>query len=362
MADCMSSKIQKTGTTMQDAKKYTAIIIGIIAVIVITVLIIWLKPNEAEKTAPTNNTQPTDNTSINSNSNALSATPQPAGTYSSTSQQDTQINCQLKMDASNRLIVNAQTKDCFEYFITQYGEKSLEQLKGDFITYAKASYKDPLLSQLLDLWSRYLQYREQLGTVEKPNLNPEDPKYYRQIFSATQNLKKRFFSDYEIEGLFGEETTYDNYTLDRMDILADKTLTEQQKAEKLSQLFNTLPQEWQENLKQLNQLEDLRKLTSEIKARGGSSEEIRQMRLNLVGAEATQRLEKLDVQRNEWKNRVTDYLDQRDTIKQSSMSDAAKQEAINALRNKQFHTQQEQLRAETFETVHDQGAQLPFAE
>lgn len=347
---------------MQDAKKYTAWIIGVVAIILIIVLIFWLKPNDSGKIATPTAQQSSHAIALNEASNAISPTPTPSGAYSSLSQQDTQINCQLKIDASNRLIVNSQTKDCFEYFITQYGEKSLEQLKVDFISYSKATYQEPLLSQLIDLWSRYLQYREQLGTVEKPNINPEDPKYYRQIFSSTQNLKKRFFSDYEIEGLFGDETTYDQYTLDRMDIFSDKTLTEKQKAEKLSQLFNQLPKDWQENLKQLNQLEDLRKLTADIKTRGGSAEEIRQMRLNLVGAEATERLENLDVQRQDWKNRVTDYLAQRDSINQSTLSDAAKQQAINTLKSKHFHTPQEQLRAETFENVHDQGAQLPFAE
>jgi hypothetical protein len=46
---------------------------------------------------------------------------------SSPSQADTQINCQLKL-ANNSLIVNEQTRDCFEYFITQYGEKVLLKL------------------------------------------------------------------------------------------------------------------------------------------------------------------------------------------------------------------------------------------
>ena len=44
------------------------------------------------------------------------------------------------------------------------------------------------------------------------------------------------------------------------------------------------------------------------------------------------------------------------------MSDTAKQQAIAQLRSKHFNTPQEQLRVETFEQVHDQGAKLPFAD
>ena len=59
---------------------------------------------------------------------------------------------------------------------------------------------------------------------------------------------------------------------------------------------------------------------------------------------------------------MTGYLDERDEITQSSMSDTVKQQAIAQLRSKHFNTPQEQLRVETFEQVHDQGAKLPFAE
>ena len=133
------------------------------------------------------------------------------------------------------------------------------------------------------------------------------------------------------------------------------------KMQGLKELFNNLPEDWKENLQQLSQLEDLRKLTAEIKARGGSAEELRQMRTNLVGPEATQRLENLDVQRNDWKQRVDQYLSDRDGIMKSSMSDSAKQSAVEQLRTQQFNNPQDKLRVQTFETVHDQGGKLPFA-
>ena len=147
-----------------------------------------------------------------------------------------------------------------------------------------------------------------------------------------------------------------------MAVLADKNLSEAEKAQKLKELFQQLPEDWQENLEQLNKLEDLRKLTADIKARGGSAAEIRQMRLNLVGPEATQRLEQLDGQRSQWKSRVEEYLNARDQIIQSGMNDQAKQQAVKQLRGQHFQNPQEQLRLETFEQVHDQGGKLPFAD
>ena len=341
-------------------QKYKIWIILALLVLCIITLILWLSPKE--NTLAETGTKIPFTESKTEQSTFLTNGPANAS-FLSASQQDTEINCQMQLDASNRLMVNEQTRNCFEYFITQFGEKNLQQIQQDFKAYIRQNYKEPALSQILDLWDRYIQYRQGLGQLSAPTgMNQEDPAYYRSIYTSTQNLRKQFFSQYEIEGLFGTEDTYHEYTLDRMSVLADKSLSEAEKAQKLKALFQQLPQDWQENLEQLNKLEDLRKLTADIKARGGSSNEIRQMRLNLVGSEATQRLEQLDVQRSDWKNRVTGYLDERNQITQSGLSDPAKQQAIAQLRSKHFNTPQEQLRAETFEQVHDQGGKLPFAD
>ena len=343
---------------MQQNHKRTLIIFAMLLFAILITLVYWLKPESIASSDPSSsNVQSLDPL----NSSAITAQTQGLA-VASVSQQDIQINCQLKMDGSNRLIVNEATKNCFEFFITQYGEKEIQQIKTDFVTYANASYTNPLLSQLTDLWSRYMQYREQMGSLEAPNIDKEQASYYKAIFSNIKNLRKKFFSDYEIEGLFGIEDVYNDYTLARMSVMEDKRLSEVEKAKKLQDLFEELPEDWKENLKQLSQLEDLRKLTAEIKVRGGSPNEIRQMRINLVGPEATQRLENLDDQRSNWKNRVDGYLQSRDSILKSNMNDTAKQAAIQQLRNQQFNNQQEQLRLETFESVHDKGGKLPYSD
>ena len=335
------------------------IIIGLVLLCLIT-LVLWLSPEQHKQTAvEPNQTEQTDHLALQPNSINTNG----RDSLLSASQQDIEINCQVHLDRSNRLVVNEQTRNCFEFFITQYGEKSIEQIQKDFKTFTEQQYQDPAKSQILDLWTRYIQYRQALGELTPPTgLDQEDPKYYRAIHQNTQNLRKKFFSDYEIEGLFGTEDIYHEYTLERMAVLADKNLSEIEKAKKLKALFDDLPKDWQENLEQLNKLEDLRKLTTDIKAKGGSSADIREMRLNLVGAEATNRLENLDVERSTWKTDVTQYLNERDSIVKSGLSDSAKQQAVDKLRQQHFKAPEQQLRIQTFEQVHDQGGKLPFAD
>lgn len=334
-------------------------ILLIIAVVATGALIYWLAPSSS--TGTEQNSHPSEQNLLQQTEEQAASSAQ-TDPFSSKSQQDTEVNCQMQLDAGNRLIVNEQTRDCFEYFITQMGEKNMDQIQQSFKAYIEKSYKEPALGQIIDLWNRYLQYRQQLGTLKSPGGSQEEPGYYAAIFNDMKNLRKQFFSAYEIEGLFGTEDIYNDYTIERMKVLADKKLSESEKAKKLKALFDDLPEDWKENLEQLNKLEDLRKLTADIKARGGSAEELHQMRTSLVGAEATARLETLDVQRGQWKNNINSYLSERDSILNSGMSDSAKQQAIDQLRTQHFSSKQDQLRAETFESVHDQGQKLPFAD
>lgn len=344
---------------MKNQRKLFISIAPILVIFFVIVLILWLKPQASEQS---NNTQSSQNATPISDSAITGKASSPARSYASKSQQDILINCQISKDASNRLIVNEATKNCFEFFITQFGEKTLEQIKLDFIKYSQDSYSEPLQSQIIELWGRYLQYRENLGDLQAPKLDKDDSKYYQAVFSSMQSIRKKFFSNYEIEGLFGVEDVYHNYTLKRMEVMDNSRISAEEKAKKLKELFNELPEDWKENLQQVTQLDDLRQLTAEIKTRGGSAEELRQMRTNLVGAEATSRLEKLDTQRSDWKNRVNQHLNQRDVIMNSNMSDSAKETAVQKLRQQNFNQSQEQLRITTFESVHDQGGPLPFGD
>ncbi|MCB0739263.1 MAG: lipase chaperone, partial [Bacteroidetes bacterium] len=75
----------------------------------------------------------------------------------------------------------------------------------------------------------------------------------------------------------------------------------------------------------------------------------------IVGVEATERLEALDKERAEWDSRINSYLQSRDSIlKNQALSEAQKKQQLNDIKNKQFN-EQERVRVGAFETMHDQG-------
>ena len=67
------------------------------------------------------------------------------------------------------------------------------------------------------------------------------------------------------------------------------------------------------------------------------------------------RLESLDKERADWADRIDNYLQQRDTlIKNPALSEAERQRQLTAIKTKDFN-EQERVRVQAFETMHDQG-------
>jgi lipase chaperone LimK len=129
------------------------------------------------------------------------------------------------------------------------------------------------------------------------------------------------------------------------------SLSEAQKAEQLAALINQLPANLKDSMQATSQYQQLDTLTTAIRARGGSDEEIRQMRLNLVGADATNRLEAIDHEHSNLDQRVSQYLQQKNQIMgQANLSPEQKALQIEQIEQRNFDAQ-ERLRLAALEQL-----------
>lgn len=333
-------------------------LIGLFAIMVIG-LVLWLKPADTVTPTPSQNAgntpRPANTVSasgslIQSSSNTTAS----VDTSLAASLQGTEIDCDVSADAAGQLVLNVNIKRCFEYFLTQIGEKPLNVIDQQIKEHLAKILPATAAQQAIDLWNRYQKYRKAEGKLSVSGSN-DDPDHFQKVFNALNDLRKQFFKPAEINALFGDEMTYNQYTIDRVNIMENKLLSPNQKAQKLKERFEQLPPDLQKNLQDISKLQDLRALTQEIKQKNGNATELRQMREQLVGAAAADRLEQLDQSRANWKTQVQNYLDQRQTILNSNQADQDKQRAITALRERQFSSEAERQRAITYEHFKDQG-------
>ncbi|WP_277374519.1 lipase secretion chaperone [Pseudomonas sp. AA-38] len=262
----------------------------------------------------------------------------------------TEIDGSLRVDAAGNLIISEDIRRLFDYFLASIGEESLAASVGRLRTYIDSQLAEPARSRAQTLLDQYLDYKRELVLLERdlpqlPNLDA-----LRQRENAVQTLRARLFDAETHQAFFANEEGYNRFTLERLAIRQDTSLSDEAKGQAIDRLRASLPAELQEAvLPELQQ--ELRQHTARLQAEGASAAQIRQMRQQLVGAEATARLEALDQQRQQWQKRVDDYLAAKARIQNNEgLSASDRAAAIDTLAAERFD-EHERLRLQAVEQL-----------
>ena len=276
-------------------------------------------------------------------------TPAPQQTLPS-SFEGTHVDGVFRLDADGNLLITEDIRRIFDYFLAAVGEEPLRASVARLRAYIAAQLPVHASEQALALLNQYLDYKRELVLLERDLPQMANLDALRQRESAVQALRARLFDSQTQQAFFGREEAYNQFSLQRLAIANDRQLDDNAKAVAIDQLRNSLPAEMQDAV--LPQLQnDLRQQTAVLQAAGAKPEQIRQLRQQLVGAEATQRLEALDQQRQTWKKRIAQYRQEKAAIENNSgMSASDKRAAINQLAVENFD-ERERLRLEAAEQL-----------
>ncbi|SDS51264.1 Lipase chaperone LimK [Halopseudomonas sabulinigri] len=255
----------------------------------------------------------------------------------------TEVDGRLQVDADGNLLINDQLRHLFDYYLSANGEETPAQAQQRIRQQLNQQLDEPARAQALTIFEHYLGYLQAVAELEQafPVLDDLDALWARE--EAVQRLRASLFDPAVHQAFFAGEEVYNRFTLERLTINRNPDLDADQRAAAVEALRESLPAEMQELLvPQLHQ--DLRRETLALQEHNAAPQQIRDLRLNLVGPEATARLEALDQQRAEWQQRVSDFNRERDAIlQQPGLAEQDKQAAIDALLQERFAAN-EQLR------------------
>ncbi|MFP5429784.1 MAG: lipase secretion chaperone [Gammaproteobacteria bacterium] len=275
---------------------------------------------------------------------------------------DTEVDGELEVDAAGRLKITNGIRRMFDYFLSATGEESLETILARIRAYIRLKLPSGPAAEAERLLDAYIAYKKGLDGIQQvapPSSGQMDLQAVRYQMQQVSALRTRYFSPEVITAFFGDEDAYDQYTLSRLDILQNRQLTPAVRAEQLAALEQQLPPALQESMKAINQYQNLQALTEDWQKRSGSPAELRQIRENLVGAEAADRLENLDRERTQWSQRINAWLVERSAILSNAALGQQDREAqVVATRQQRFDAT-EILRVESLERMHDRGERLP---
>ncbi|MCQ4324037.1 lipase chaperone [Stutzerimonas stutzeri] len=248
----------------------------------------------------------------------------------------TRIDGRFRLDADGNLAIDGEIRRVFDYFLSTLGEEPLKHSLERLRRYIAAQLPEPAEGQALALLKQYLDYKRQLLELEAHVPRSTDLPAMRQRLTAVQALRARVFEPPVHQAFFGLDEAYDRFSLERLAIRLDPALDSAAKGRAIDRLRAGLPEGLQDLL--LPQLQsELRERSAALQARGGSAEQLRQLRQQRVGSAAAERLEALDRQRHAWQQRVAAYRRERQRIEASrGLDDSDRQAAIAQLEAEHF--------------------------
>lgn len=274
---------------------------------------------------------------------------------------DTEVDGELEVDANGRLKITNGIRRIFDYFLSGVGEEPMESALARIRAYIRHKLPAGPAAEAEKILDGYIAYKRGLEAVQEaaPPANGQiDLAAVRHQMQQVQALRTQYLSQEVITAFFGDEDAYDRYTLGRLDVLQNKQLTPATRAQQLAALEQQLPPAMQESMKAINQYQNLQALTDDWQKRKGSPTELRQIRENLVGPEATDRLENLDRERGQWDQRMTAWFSERAAIMaNTSLGEQDRQRQVEAARQQRFQAT-EMVRVESLERMQDRGEKL----
>ncbi|HCG7307792.1 TPA: lipase secretion chaperone [Vibrio parahaemolyticus] len=234
-------------------------------------------------------------------------------------------------------------KDFFEFSLSSLGEHSLEEIQENI---EESISQQNSLGIDVELFQTYLAYKRALSKLEPLEDTTLSLNQLQRLNEAILNLQLEYFNDQQISQLFDEENRLRQLAIEKLVI---KTYEQDSDSQQL-----LLNQALSEQPEYIQQSERNNALTRQLDQTALLSSQDKYLaRVELVGEEGAQRLQKLDEQRATFEIELTNYLEKRaDILDDEFLGREQKQLEIANLRKQSFETTQWR-RIEALERIHD---------
>lgn len=263
-----------------------------------------------------------------------------------TSLADTQVPAKLNIDRQGHLIVDSNSKAILDYFLSLSGEIPEQQIRSLLQQWASDTAGETAARELTTLHDRYQHYLRAFSSGDFAATNDSN---IRDQLQRRQRLRDDILGADHASSFFADEDRYDQYSLQRHDILASE-LSDQEKELALTTLRQTQPEHLARQYQQQHQLRTLQKSEQALIESGGDETDLFALHQEQFGDAAALRLQQLYRQRNNWKRKVDDYQQQRQKIQMSGLSEQDQQQQLEQLRSTLF-SEAEQQRISALERI-----------
>ncbi len=250
---------------------------------------------------------------------------------------DIEIDGAVRLDMNGNLVLDRQLRRFLDFFIgLAPGRKHEPAMTLRMRAEMEANGVPTSVQQeVLDILAQYLAYRE---AAEEMELRSEP--YSMDIFAAFEavyHLRREYLGPDVAEGFYGLEESRLRLALERQRVMSDDRLSDSEKSTALAQLDQKLPEHVRKSKETSQAVVSTVQRVKALRQSGASEAEVRALRLQQYGPEATARLEQVDRERQQWQQRLADYQRRKQAVIQSEgLAPQDRSEALQLLRESMF--------------------------
>ena len=250
-------------------------------------------------------------------------------------------DAQLQTDKDGNLIPTHDLRLLLDFYLANVDQEPLNVVLQRIRLALGQRLQEPALGQALALLERYVSYGMSLEEMQArmpAGVTTEgfDLAALKQRQQALDSLRQEYFDRDENAAFFQDEQQLDDFTLARLEVENNESLSAAEKQRRIAQLEQQLPEKVRTARKRAVVHGDVYEKAEALKANNASEAELFQLRAAELGEQAALELAKLDKQQAQWKQRLADYRQQKAQIEQASLSPTDRDAAIGELRERLF--------------------------
>lgn len=262
-----------------------------------------------------------------------------------------QVDGDVKLDAKGRVVPTRELRRLFDFFLTATGEIGADRIATLLRRYLEQhQLPADAVAETMDLFERYNRYKT--AFTEQIAINRADPDAMRQALRARAELRRTMLGVAVADAFFHDDEIVDQYTVARLAIVRDPTLSAAEKERQLALLRDTLAPDVAAREEREIQLARLSQETAALRTAGASAADIYRLRAQRLGDAAAQRLEQLDQERDQWRQRLDDFYRARaEILANPDITPEQQRAAIDELAHARF-SPTERLRLSALDQIH----------
>jgi len=335
-------------------------IIAVVIIVIAAAVIVWFKPDnkpmataQSASIASVDTSESTLSTALNSEQTEQTASAQNQSAFVTglerlpRSLKGTQVDGEIIIDENKQLVVTEGLRRLFDYFLSALGEEEEATIYARVESYIRHHTPEPAASQAVAIFGNYVAYLKALPDIEKRYGNLQlqasksgelDLNAIAQQKQEVASLRQQYFDKTTIEAFFGAEDNYDDYSIEMVRINQNEQMSEAQKQAARQDYVSRLPDgAIKTNILQQANLNELMIRTERMKAAGASPEALYNMRRELVGAPAAERLAQVDQEDANFDQRFQQLQSQKQQILAQTTDKAKAQTQITQLEKQLFN-------------------------